>query len=264
MAESRGETMELTTPMCHAGDVITLHTRSAPVPAGIRVLLGHEDGLVRAGLRALLECEADIAVVGDVARGEDVIAVAGELRPDVILIDTRLPGLDTLQVTRRILAGDQPRTGVLILGSCESDDQLFGAIHAGASGFLVKDTEPAELLRAIRSASQGHAVLSPSITRRLIDEFASQPDPHRPVPARLEELTAREREVMGLVAMGLANHEIATRLTVSPATAKTHVSRAMLKLHARDRAQLVMLAYQTRLAEPRRINHATRHAALAA
>jgi DNA-binding NarL/FixJ family response regulator len=247
--------MELTNPMSHAsdpvGDVIGLHSRPGPVHAGIRVLLAHEDGLVRAGLRALLEREADVTVVGDVARGEDAIAVGGELRPDIIVMDIRLPGVDALEATRRILAApDHAGTKVLILGSCESDVQLFGVLHAGASGVLVRDTERAELLRAVRSASQGHAVLSPCVTRRLIDEFAAQPDPHRPVPERLEELTAREREVMALVAMGLTNGEIATHLVVSPATAKTHVSRAMLKLHARDR-KLVMLAYQTRLVEPR-------------
>ena len=247
--------MELTIPMSHASDpvggVIALHPRLGPARAGIRVLLAHEDGLVRAGLRALLERDADVTVVGGVSRGEDAIVVGGELRPDVILMDIRLPGLDPLEATRRILATpDHAGTKVLILG-CESDDQLFGVVHAGASGILVMDTEPAELMRAVRSASQGQAALSPSITRRLIDELAAQPDPHRPVPERLEELTAREREVMALVAMGLTNGEIATRLVVSPATAKTHVSRAMLKLHARDRSQLVMLAYQTRLVEPR-------------
>jgi DNA-binding NarL/FixJ family response regulator len=243
--------MELTIPM--SGEVIALERRTAPARAAIRLLLAHEEGLIRAGVRALLGAEADVIVVGEASRGEDVVAVAGELRPDVVLLDIRLPGLDALQATRQILAApDRAHTKVLLLGSCDSDEELFRALHAGASGFLVKETEPVELVRAIRSVSQGHAMLSPSVTRRLIDEFSSQPDPLRPVPERLEELTAREREVMGLVAMGLTNHEIAARLVVSPATAKTHVSRAMLKLHARDRSQLVMLAYQTRLVEPRR------------
>ena len=218
-----------------------------------QVLLAHREGLVREGLRALLEREGDVTVVGAASSGEDAVALAAELCPDVVLMDARLPGLDVLQATRRIVAeaGGVP-VNVLILGGDESDDELFGALHAGASGFLVDESEPVELLRAIRSVAEGQALLSPSVARRLIDELASQPDPHRPVPERLEELTAREREVMGLVALGFSNREIAARLVVTPATAKTHVSRAMLKLHAHDRAQLVALAYQTRLVEPRR------------
>jgi DNA-binding NarL/FixJ family response regulator len=233
------------------GEVLAFNRRTAPTRAGIRLLLAHEDGLARAGLRALLEREADVTVVGEVSRGDDAVAVAGELRPDIVVMG--LPGLDALEATRRLVDGGAC-TQVLILGSFGSDDELFGAVRAGASGFVVNETKPAELLHAVRSVSEGHAVFSPSVTRRLIDELASQPDHHRPIPERLEELTAREREVMGLVAMGLTNHEIAERLVVSPATAKTHVSRAMLKLHARDRAQLVVLAYQTRLVEPRRTN----------
>jgi DNA-binding NarL/FixJ family response regulator len=247
--------MELTTPMSRAaglpGDVLAFNRRTAPPRPAIQLLLAHENGLSRAGLRALLERETDVTVVGEVSRGEDAVAVAGELHPDIVMIDLQLPGLDALQATRLLVAGGTG-TQVLVLGSGASDEALFGALHAGASGFVVNDTRPAELLQAIRSVSEGHAVLSPSVTRRLIDELASHPDRHRPIPERLEELTAREREVMGLAAMGLTNDEIAARLVVSPATAKTHVSRAMLKLHARDRAQLVVLAYQTRLVEPRR------------
>jgi DNA-binding NarL/FixJ family response regulator len=247
--------MELTTPMSRAagssGDVLAFNRRPAPTRAPIQLLLAHQDGLARAGLRALLEREADVTVVGEVSRGDDAIAVAGQLRPDVVLMDLELPGLDALQVTRLLVTGGAC-THVLMLGSIGGDEELFGALHAGASGFVVDEAEPAELLHAIRSVSEGHAVLSPSVTRRLIDELASHPDRHRPIPERLDELTPREREVMGLVAMGLTNREIAERLVVSPATAKTHVSRAMLKLHARDRAQLVVLAYQTRLVEPRR------------
>ena len=204
-------------------------------------------------MRALLERQADITVVAEVSRGQDAIAAAAEMQPDVVLIDIRLAGLDALEATRQILAApDAARTEAVILGSADSPEQLFGALRAGASGFLVKETTPVELLHAIRSAAEGHALLSPSVTRRLIDEFASQPDKCRPVPERLEELTPREREVMGLAAIGLTNDEIAAQLVVSPATAKTHISRAMLKLHARDRAQLVALAYQSRLVEPRR------------
>ena len=246
--------MELTTSMSRAagvpGELVALNRRTAPTRAPIRLLLAHQDGLARAGLRALLEREADVTVVGEVSRGDDAVAMAGELRPDIALLGLQLPGLDALQATR-LLVADGVCTHVLMLGSFGSDEELFGALRAGASGFVVNEAKPAELLHAVRSVSEGHAALSPSVTRRLIDELASHPDRHRPIPERLEELTPREREVMGLVAMGLTNREIAERLVVSPATAKTHVSRAMLKLHAHDRAQLVVLAYQTRLVEPR-------------
>jgi DNA-binding NarL/FixJ family response regulator len=262
--------MELTSPMSRAagipGEVLAFNRRAAPAPAraAIKLLLAHEDGLARAGLRALLEREADVTVVGEVSRGDDAVAVAGELRPDIVLMGLKLPGLDALEATRLLVAGGTC-THVVIVGSFGTDEQLFGALHAGASGFVVNETKPAELLHAVRSVSEGNAVLSPSVTRRLIDELASHPDRHRPIPERLEELTAREREVMGLVAMGLTNREIAERLVVSPATAKTHVSRAMLKLHARDRSQLVVLAYQTRLVEPRRAgDHPAPSALLAA
>src|SRR3954454_2080061 len=260
--------MELTTPISRASgfpaDVIALNRRIAPARSAIRLLLAHEDGLARAGLRALLEREPDVTVVGEVSRGDDAVAVAGELRPDIVLIGLQLPGLDALQATRLLVAGGAcPQ--VLILGSAGSDEELFGALHAGASGFVVNETKPAELLHAIRSVSEAQAVWSPSVARRLVDDLASHPDRHRPIPERLEELTARAREVMGLVAIGLTNREIAERLVVSPATAKTHVSRAMLKLHARDRAQLVVLAYQTRLVEPRRAgDHPAPTAVLAA
>lgn len=238
--------MELT------ADVIRFERRAAAPRDKTRLLLAHRERLFRAALRALLERDADVTVVAEASRGEDAVAIAGRLTADVIVMDAGLPGLDALEVTRRIVAASSGHhTKVVLLGSRHDDEELFGAIHAGASGFLVGDTEPSELVRAIRCVSEGHALLSPSVTRRLIDKLASQPDSCRPVPERLEELTAREREVMGLVAMGLSNEEIAARLVVSPATAKTHVSRAMLKLHARDRAQLVMLAYQTGLVEPR-------------
>jgi DNA-binding NarL/FixJ family response regulator len=254
IAQSRGDTMELTAPTSRApgdpGDVLALKRHASPARAGIRLLLVHEDGLARAGLRALLERAPDVTVVGEASRGDDAVAVAGELRPDVVLMGLQLAGLDALEATRRLVAGGCAH--VLLVGSFGSDEELFGAMHAGASGFVVNETQPAELLDAVRTVSEGHAVLSPSVTRRLIDELASHPDRHRPIPERLEELTSREREVMGLVAMGLTNGEIADRLVLSPATAKTHVSRAMLKLHAHDRSQLVVLAYQTRLVEPRR------------
>ena len=187
--------MELTTPMSRAaglsGEVIAFNRRTVATRAPIKLLLAHEDGLARAGLRALLEREADVTVVGEVSRGDDAVAVASELRPDIVLMGLQLPGLDALQATRLLVAGGAC-TQVLILGAFGSDEELFGALHAGASGFVVNETEPAELLHAIRSVSEGHAVLSPSVTRRLVDELASHPDRHRPIPERLEELTARE------------------------------------------------------------------------
>src|SRR3954454_10097246 len=195
--------MELTTPMSRPPgapvEFLAFERGAAANRSAIRLLLAHEDGLARAGLRALLEREIDITVVGEVARGDEVVAVAGELRPQIVLMSLPLPGLDALQVTRRLVAGGAcPQ--VLMRGSAGSDEELFGALHAGASGFVVNETKPGELLHAIRSVSDGQAVLSPSVTRRLVDELASHPDRHRPIPERLEELTAREREVMGLVA----------------------------------------------------------------
>ena len=235
------------------GELIVLDRRAARAPAPVHVLLAYGEGLVRAGFRALLAAEPDLAVCGEAASGEEAVAMAGHLRPDVVLMDFRLPGLDALEATRLILAGPgRSQVRVLVVGRCETDEDLFGALRAGARGFLVKDTDADDLLRAVRSVAEGDGLLSPSATRRLIDEFAAQPDLQRPVPEELEELTAREREVMALAAMGLSNGEIAEQLVVSPATAKTHVSRAMGKVGARDRAQLVTLAYQTRLVEPRR------------
>jgi DNA-binding NarL/FixJ family response regulator len=249
--------MEPTIPMPHdrscPGDVIVLDRRAARTSGVIRVMLAYGEGLVRAGFRALLEAEADITVSGEASNGEEALALAGDLRPDVVLMDIRLLAVDALEATRRILArADLSHVKVLMLGASESDDDLFGALRAGASGFLVKESEPVDLLRAVRSVAEGDALVSPSATRRLIDEFAAQPHPQRPVPAEYEELTAREREVVALVAIGLTNGEIAERLVVSPATAKTHVSRAIGKLRARDRAQLVALAYQSGLVQPRR------------
>ena len=247
--------MDPTLPMPHdpssPGDVIVLDRRAARTSGAIRVLLAYGERLVRAGFRALLEADPDITVSGEAADGEEALAMAGDLRPDVVLMDIRLPGVDALQATRRIRAREElSHVKVLVLAASESDEDLFGALRAGASGFLVKDTEPVDLLRAVRSVAVGDALISPSATRRLIDEFAAQPDLHRPVPEEFEELTAREREVVALVAIGLSNDEIAERLVVSPATAKTHVSRAIGKFRARDRAQLVALAYRGGLVQP--------------
>jgi DNA-binding NarL/FixJ family response regulator len=196
-----------------------------------------------------------MTVIAEAATGEDAVAAAIETRPDVVLMNAWLPGLDGLQATRQILASPGlSHVKVLILSDDEYDEQIFDALRAGASGILLKDTDPIEVSRAVRVLAGGGAQLSPCVTRRVLQEFASQPDPKRPTPELLDELTAREREVMTLVGMGLSNDEIAERLVVSPATAKTHVSRTMVKLHARDRAKLVVLAYESGLVRPRQQN----------
>ncbi|NEW77315.1 response regulator [Streptomyces rhizosphaericus] len=215
----------------------------------IRVALADDQLLVRAGFRALLAAQPDIEVVGEAADGEQALALVRERRPDVVLMDIRMPVLDGLAATRGITA--DPALGevkVVMLTTFELDEYVFEAIRSGASGFLVKDTEPEELLRAVRAVVGGDALLSPGVTRRLIAEFAARS--REPAPAALAELTEREREVMALVGMGLSNQEIARRLVVSPLTAKTHVSRTMVKLGARDRAQLVVLAYESGLVRP--------------
>ncbi|RKN37105.1 DNA-binding response regulator [Streptomyces hoynatensis] len=206
--------------------------------------------LVRAGFKSILSDEEDIEVVGEAATGAQAVELAERLRPDVVLMDVRMPELDGLAATERI-AGDPRLAGVrvVILTTFDIDDYVYGALRAGASGFLVKDTEPLELLHGIRVCARGDALIAPTVTRRLIADFATrarQPDPG----PRLNVLTEREREVMRLVGEGLTNDEIAARLVVSPATAKTHVSRVMTKLAVRDRAQLVILAYETGLITP--------------
>ncbi|WP_067807465.1 response regulator transcription factor [Actinomadura formosensis] len=216
----------------------------------IKVMLADDQVLVRAGFRALLDAQPDIEVVGEAGDGEEAVARARRLRPDVILMDIRMPVLDGLAATRAI-ASDERLGGVkiVILTTFELDEYVFEALRGGASGFLVKDTEPVELIHAVRAVADGDALLSPSVTRRLIAEFATRAKEPAPAP-RLNALTEREREVMTLVGEGLSNEEIAARLVVSPATAKTHVSRAMVKLGARDRAQLVVLAYESGLVKP--------------
>jgi DNA-binding NarL/FixJ family response regulator len=216
----------------------------------IRVLLADDQVLVRAGFRALLDAQPDIEVTGEAADGEQALELVRQLRPDVVLMDIRMPELDGLAATRRITGDpDLDAVKVVMLTTFELDEYVFEALRSGASGFLVKDTEPDELLRAVRAVVGGDALLSPGVTRRLIAEFASRSK--EPVTAAsLSELTEREREVMTLVGIGLSNEEIARRLVVSPLTAKTHVSRAMVKLGARDRAQLVVLAYESGLVRP--------------
>jgi DNA-binding NarL/FixJ family response regulator len=218
--------------------------------AAIRVLLADDQSLVRAGFRSLLDAQSDIEVVGEAADGEEAARLASELTPDVVLMDIRMPGTDGLAATR-LIAEDRRLAGVrvVILTTFGLDEYVFEAIRSGASGFLVKDTEPDELVQAVRVVAGGDALLSPGITRRLIEEFAARAKEPRSLGG-LEKLTDREREVVALVAAGLSNEEIAGRLFVSPATAKTHVSRAMGKLAARDRAQLVVLAYESGLVRP--------------
>jgi len=222
----------------------------ADVPSMITVVLADDQALVRAGFASLLEAQEDIGVVGQAEDGEQAVRLAAELSPDVLLMDIRMPGVDGLSATRRIVA-DEGSIGVrvVILTTFGLDEYVFEAIRAGASGFLVKDTEPEELVQAVRVVASGEALLSPSVTRKLIAEFAARAKEPRATDG-LEELTDREREVVALVAEGLSNEEIAQRLVVSPATAKTHVSRAMGKLRARDRAQLVVIAYESGLVRP--------------
>jgi DNA-binding NarL/FixJ family response regulator len=218
--------------------------------APIRVLLADDQALVRAGFRALLDAQPDIDVVGEAANGDEAVRLVRELAPELVLMDVRMPGSDGLQATREIV-GDERLAGtrIVILTTFDLDEYVFEALRVGASGFLVKDTEPVDLLHAVRAVARGDALLSPSVTRRLIEEFATRL--RAPAPsAALELLTDREREVLGLVGEGLSNDEIAARLVISPATAKTHVSRAMVKLSVRDRAQLVVLAYETGLVRP--------------
>ncbi|MEV6792932.1 response regulator transcription factor [Streptomyces sp. NPDC051320] len=216
----------------------------------IRVLLADDQSLVRAGFRALLGAQPDIEVVAEAADGVQALSSARQLRPDVVLMDIRMPVLDGLAATRRITEDRHlHEVKVVMLTTFELDEYVFEAIRSGASGFLVKDTEPEELVRAVRAVVEGDALLSPGVTRRLIAEFAAR-SKEPTAAADLGELTEREREVMALVGIGLSNDDIARRLVVSPLTAKTHVSRAMVKLGARDRAQLVVLAYESGLVRP--------------
>ena len=217
----------------------------------IRVVIADDQTLVRAGFRVLVESAPDLEVVGEAGDGAEAVEQARRELPDVVLMDIRMPRMDGIEATRRIAALDQAGgVRVLILTTFDLDEYVYAALRAGASGFLLKDTPPADLLAAIRVVAAGDALLAPSVTRRLIAEFARRPEPEPGTPAALAALTDREREVLALVARGLSNAEIAERLFVSPATAKTHVSRVLTKLQARDRAQLVMLAYETGLVTP--------------
>jgi DNA-binding NarL/FixJ family response regulator len=217
----------------------------------IRVVLADDQALIRAGFRVLLSGIDDIAVVGEATDGAQAIEVARRTQADVVLMDIRMPGVDGLEATRRIGEDDNlAGVRVLILTTYEADEYVYQALQNGASGFLVKDTEPAELLHAIRVVAAGDALLSPGITRRLIADLVSRPRPTRSQPQVLTALTSREREVLARVAAGLSNDEIAAVLYLSPLTVKTHVSRMMTKLGVRDRAQLVVLAYESGLVTP--------------
>jgi DNA-binding NarL/FixJ family response regulator len=217
----------------------------------ISVLLADDQALVRAGFRALLDAEPDIEVAGEAGTGEDACRLALQLVPDVVLMDIRMPGMDGLEATRKIAADPAlPGVHVVILTTFELDEYIFEAIRNGASGFLVKDTDPQDLIRGVRAVAQGDALLSPSVTRRLIEEFAAR-TPSPATGVTLAELTPREQEVVAVAAEGLSNDEIAERLFISPTTAKTHISRAMHKLGVRDRVQLVVAAYESGLVRPR-------------
>jgi DNA-binding NarL/FixJ family response regulator len=210
----------------------------------VRVLVADDQALVRGGFRVLVDAVPDLTVVGEAADGAEAVALARAERPDVVLMDVRMPGMDGIEATRHISA----QTRVIILTTFDLDEYVYGALRAGASGFLLKDTPPTELLAAIRVVAAGEALLAPSVTRRLIEEFARRPEPGIRPGITLKGVTEREREVLGLVGRGLSNGEIAAHLCVSLATAKTHVGRLLMKLNARDRAQLVIIAYETGLA----------------
>jgi DNA-binding NarL/FixJ family response regulator len=217
----------------------------------IRVLLADDQALIRAGLRVLIESQADMELVGEASDGAEAVELAQRELPDVIVMDVSMPEVDGLAATRRIVAEPElAAVKVIILTVYTTEEHVFQALRSGASGFCLKDAEPSELLHAIRVVASGEALLSPGPTRRLIEEFVSRPQLSTTIPTQIEWLTEREREVLRLVAAGLSNGEIAARLVVSPATAKTHVSRAMRKLHAHDRAQLVVIAYETGLVAP--------------
>jgi DNA-binding NarL/FixJ family response regulator len=217
----------------------------------LRVLIAEREGLLRASLRFLLERQDGITVIADAAGGGEAVAAALRLRPDVVLMDAALADVDGIEATRRILAvADRGRTAVLMLLGGGGDDALFAALRAGATGLLLKDADPLALVEAVRVVATGRTLLAPALAGRLVEDFLSRPERLQSTPEQLDELTAREREVVALVACGLSNEEIAGRLVVTHATAKTHVSRALTKLHARDRAQLVVLAYECGLVRP--------------
>ena len=214
----------------------------------IRVLIADDQALVRGGFRLILEAQKDIEVVGEAVDGREALELARELSPDVVLMDIRMPELDGLEATRRLVADDgSPR--VVMLTTFGEDDYVYDAMKSGASGFLLKDIRPEQLTEAVRVAAAGDALLAPAITRRLIEDFVRRPAPGSGLPEELSELTERELEVLGLIARGLSNAEIASTLFVSEATVKTHVTHVLTKLHLRDRVQAVVLAYESGLVQ---------------
>ncbi|MET9302194.1 response regulator transcription factor [Micromonospora aurantiaca] len=217
----------------------------------IRVLIADDQALLRGSFRLLVDSTPGLTTVGEAGTGVEAVALAAEHRPDVVLIDVRMPEMDGIEATRRI-CGEPATAGtrVVILTTFDLDEYVYGALRAGASGFLLKDTPPAELLAGIRVVAAGEGLLAPTVTRRLIDEFARRPEPARPLPRRLDGVTEREREVLTLIGRGLSNAELAGHLGLSLATVKTHVGRLLTKLAVRDRAQLVIVAYETGLVGP--------------
>ncbi|MEU5670533.1 response regulator transcription factor [Micromonospora sp. NPDC047753] len=219
----------------------------------IRVLIADDQALLRGSFRLLVDLSPDCTTVGEAGTGAEAVALTGQHRPDVVLMDVRMPEMDGIEATRRICADPATAdTRVIILTTFDLDEYVYGALRAGASGFLLKDTPPANLLTGIRVVAAGEGLLAPTVTRRLIDEFARQPEPTRPLPRQLDGVTDREREVLALIARGLSNAELAAHLNLSQATVKTHVGRLLTKLAVRDRAQLVIVAYETGLVGPHR------------
>jgi RNA polymerase sigma factor (sigma-70 family) len=218
-------------------------------PSPVRVLLVDDDDLMRAGLKAVRSSDETIAVVGEAGDGRAAVQTAGSCRPDIVLMDVRMPALDGISATREILAAS-PEVKVAVLTTFEQDDYIFGALSAGASGFLLKRTKPEELIAAIHTIAAGDSLLSPSVTRRVIERMARQPVSDSSASERLDELTPREREVLELVARGLSNREIATAFVIEESTVKTHVKRILMKLRLRDRVQAVIFAYESGLTNP--------------
>jgi DNA-binding NarL/FixJ family response regulator len=217
----------------------------------IRVLIAEDQALVRSGFRLLVNTAPDLTAVGEATSGVEAVELAAQERPDVVLMDIRMPDMDGIEATSRICGeAGTPGVRVLILTTFDLDDYVYASLRAGASGFLLKDTPPADLLAAIRTVAAGEALLAPSVTRRLIAEFTRRPEPARSYAGRLDGLTGREREVLTLIAQGLTNHELAAHLHLSVTTVKTHIGRLLAKLHARDRVQLVITAYETGLISP--------------
>jgi len=217
----------------------------------IRILIVDDQALVRGGFRMILENESDLEVCGEAGDGAEALRQAAELNPDVVLMDVRMPGVDGVEATRRLFRDPATATRVLILTTFDLDEYVYDALRAGASGFLLKDVDPPELVRAVRLVAQGEALLSPTITRRLIDQYTRRPPPSAVTPPQLAQLTEREVEILRHVARGSTNAEIAAQLYLSPATVKTHVARILTKLDLRDRVQAVVLAYESGLVEPR-------------